>query len=201
MFARITAYHRADVLLRETLLVTFFASLTALGAQFAIRLPFSPVPVTLQVLMVIGAGLALGPRRGFSSQMGYLAAGAMGLPVFAGGAGGVGALLGPTGGYLMAFPLAALVAGLFSERLAWARGPGCLLASLLATATIYAGGSLWLALWLQALNSQTLAASLAGAWDMGVKPFILLDVIKAGLATAGVSGGRLAIVRWFGEGS
>jgi biotin transport system substrate-specific component len=199
MYANGTTFDRASVLLKETLLVTFFAALTGLAAQFAIRLSFSPVPATLQVLVVIAAGLGLGARRGFYSQLGYLAAGAMGMPVFAGGAGGVAVLLGPTGGYLMAFPLAAFAAGIATERLEWARGLGALWGSLLAIGIIYGGGSLWLAAWLQAADSQPLGAALAGAWKMGVAPFFLLDLVKAGLATAGVLGGRLALARFFGE--
>jgi biotin transport system substrate-specific component len=199
MYARSTAFDRANVLLRETVLIIFFVALTALAAQFAIRLPFSPVPVTLQVLVVIVAGLALGSRRGFTSQFGYLTAGALGLPVFAGGTGGVGVLLGPTGGYLMAFPLAAFVAGMVSGRLARAHGFGALLASLLAVAVIYGGGSLWLAASLHGTGSQSLETALTGAWHLGMQPFVLFDIVKAGLATAGVLGGRLALLRWFGE--
>jgi biotin transport system substrate-specific component len=198
MYARSTTFDRANAFLTETVLITLFVTLTALGAQFAIRLPFSPVPVTLQVLVVIVSGLVLGARRGFSSQLGYLAAGAMGLPVFAGGAGGLGVLLGPTGGYLLAFPLAASAAGLVRERLDGPRLPLSLLGSFLAIALIYAGGSVWLAAWLQVTASQSLGGALVEAWNLGVKPFLLFDLVKVGLAAVGIAGGRLALLHWFG---
>ena len=117
MYERATTWAKTNALVSEVLVATFFATLTALGAQIAVRLPFSPVPATLQVLMVIVTGLALGSRRGFTSMVAYLTAGALGLPVFAGGNGGLVYLFGPTGGYLLAFPVAAFVAGRVSERL------------------------------------------------------------------------------------
>jgi biotin transport system substrate-specific component len=199
MYATRLSFDRANIVLRDALLVSFFVALTALGAQFAIRLPLSPVPITLQVLMVLLSGLALGRRRGFSSQLGYLTAGALGLPVFAGGTGGVGVLLGPTGGYLLAFPVAAFAAGMVSERLRWFQGPSALLASFLAVAVIYAGGGLWLAAWLYGTGSPSVGSALAGSWRLGVKPFILFDLVKAGLASATVLGSRFAMLRWFGE--
>ena len=116
MYARVKTFDNISLLVRDLALATLFAALTALGAQIAVRLPFSPVPVTLQVLMVIGCGLILGSRRGLTSQLTYLAAGVLGLPVFAGGTGGPAVILGPTGGYLLAFPVAAFAAGWLSER-------------------------------------------------------------------------------------
>ena len=80
----------------------------AAAAHVAIPLPFTPVPLTLQPLAVLGVGLALGPVDGFLAMLAYLAEGAMGLPVFSPtGLGGVAQLLGPTGGFLMAYPLVA----------------------------------------------------------------------------------------------
>lgn len=171
--------------LREAAAVAFFGGLTALGAQVALPLPFSPVPITLQVLMVILSGLALGSRRGLMSQLGYVAAGALGLPVFAGGTGGLGVVLGPTGGYLMAFPLAACIAGLVSERLGRRHKAGTVVASLAAIAVIYGGGATWLAIWLSVTGSHTMGAAFTRAWYLGVRPFILVDLAKAVLAAAG----------------
>jgi biotin transport system substrate-specific component len=88
-----------------------FALLTALGAFVRIPLPFTPVPITLQTFFVLVAGIYLGSRDAALSQFGYLALGAVGLPVFAGGGTGVGHFLGATGGYLVAFPLAAAFVG------------------------------------------------------------------------------------------
>src|ERR687889_115461 len=88
------------------------AAVTAVTAQITIPLPFSPVPFTLQVLAVILSGLLLGPRYGALSQAIYVLIGAIGVPVFAGFSGGLGIVLGPTGGYLLSYPAAAAVAGL-----------------------------------------------------------------------------------------
>jgi biotin transport system substrate-specific component len=89
--------------------IVTFAILTAIGAQ--IEIPFKPVPLTLQTVFVLLAGAFLGKRNGFISMSLYLALGAVGLPVFAGARFGIPILLGPTGGYLLAFPVAAFVIG------------------------------------------------------------------------------------------
>src|SRR6185437_12679538 len=90
-----------------------FAAAVAAASQIAIPLPFTPVPITLQPMLVVLAGLWLGPAAGVASMVLYLAAGASGLPVFTPiGAPGIARFLGPTGGYLIAYPVAALVAGL-----------------------------------------------------------------------------------------
>lgn len=96
--------------LSTTMWIGTFSVLTALGAQIVI--PTVPVPFTLQTFFVLLSGALLGPRKGAIAQMGYLAMGATGLPVFAGFAGGFPYLLGPTGGYLIAFPFAAWVTGM-----------------------------------------------------------------------------------------
>src|ERR1044071_1795463 len=87
-----------------------FAAAVAAASQGAIPLPFTPVPLTLQPMLVILAGMMLGPAAGAASMALYLAAGAAGLPVFTPlGAPGIARLLGPTGGYLLAYPAAAFV--------------------------------------------------------------------------------------------
>lgn len=91
--------------------VLLFAALTALAGQVRVPLPFTPVPLTLQVIPVLLAAALLGPVRGPASQLVFLAAGALGAPVFTAGAGGAAYLLGPTGGYLVGFAAAALVVG------------------------------------------------------------------------------------------
>jgi biotin transport system substrate-specific component len=94
--------------------IALFAALTAAGTFIAIPLPFSPVPVAMQNLFAVLAGLCLGPLLGSLSVALYLAAGALGAPVFAGASGGIARLLGPTGGYLLGYLFAALVAGLIA---------------------------------------------------------------------------------------
>src|SRR5438552_18073785 len=97
--------------LSNLLLVVGASVLTALAARIAIPGPWSPVPLTGQTFAVLLSGAVLGLRRGFIAQLLYLAEGASGLPVFAGGAFGVATFAGPTGGYLCAFPLAAALTG------------------------------------------------------------------------------------------
>lgn len=101
-------------ILVQTLWIVGFAALTALGAR--VEIPHQPVPFTLQTMMVLLAGAFLGPRNGAISQLLYIGAGATGLPVFAGGGLGLVHLFGPTGGYLLAFPAAAAVAGYLVTR-------------------------------------------------------------------------------------
>ncbi|UCC69764.1 MAG: biotin transporter BioY [Armatimonadota bacterium] len=159
---------------------TAFAALTALGARVQFHLPFTPVPVTGQVFCVLLAGCVLGARLGFVSQVEYLAAGAAGLPVFAFG-GGPTALLGPTGGYLVGFPIAALVVGALLRGRRGRGAGGRMAACLCGVAVIYIFGGAWYALWCAATGAGVEIAAIAG---QSVVPFIAVDVPKAGLAAA-----------------
>ncbi len=155
--------------------VVAFALLTALGAR--VTIPLIPVPVTLQVLWVLLAGLTLGARAGAASQLLYLAAGLAGAPIFAGGRSGPAVLLGPTGGYLIGFVLGAAVAGALagsSRRL-----PRLALAALGGVLTLYLPGALWLAAWLHRVQGATGVEALQGAWTAGIRPFLLVDAAKA----------------------
>lgn len=161
-------------LLRDAVLILAASVITALAAQIAIPLPWSPVPLTGQTFAVLLSGAALGARRGFLAQVVYLAGGALGLPFFAGGAAGVVKLLGPTGGYLMAFPFAAALTGFLAER-GWDRRFFTTYAALLlGSAVIFAGGLSWLARFLPA--DQLLMS--------GLLPFIPGDLIKSAFASA-----------------
>lgn len=169
----------ADVALPRTgargnvLLVVTASVLTAAAAQVAINLPWTPVPITGQTFAVLLTGAVLGPRRAFLAMMLYLAEGAMGLPFFAGGAAGFAKLVGPSGGYLMAFPFAALVTGLLAER-GWDRRPFTMfLAMLLGSAVIFALGLAQLSRFMPA--SQLFAA--------GLLPFLGGDLVKSALAS------------------
>lgn len=107
----------------------FFAVLTALGGAVSFPLPFSPVPITLQTFFSVLAGVVLGPVWGPVSQVLYLGAGLVGMPVFAGGTAGLGVLAGPTGGYLVGFVAGAWLAGwLAAPGASWFRLAGALLA-------------------------------------------------------------------------
>src|ERR687883_1886220 len=124
------------------------AAVTAVAAQIAIPLPFSPVPFTLQVLAVILSGLLLGPRYGALAQAVYVLVGTVGVPVFAGFSGGLGVILGPTGGYLVSYPIAAAVAGLAVPAVTGAARRRALSLGFLwgcaSLAVIYALGVTWL---------------------------------------------------------
>ncbi len=149
-----------------------FAATMALAAQIAIPIPGTPVPFTLQPLAVVLAGMCLGPVAGAVSMVLYLFAGILGLPVFAPiGAPGVLRLIGPTGGYLLAAPAAAAIAGLMARR--FPAFGGRLLAAFLGIATLYLGGVAQLAL---------LTGSLERATAMGTAPFILADLCKVAVA-------------------
>jgi biotin transport system substrate-specific component len=152
------------------------ASLVTAGcAQVEIRLPWTPVPLTGQTFAVLLTGAVLGARRAFLAQLLYLAEGAAGLPFFAGGAAGVAKLLGPTGGYLIAFPFAAAATGLLAER-AWDRRPFPMFVAMLAGSTII------FALGLAQLSRFVPGGALLGA---GLLPFVPGDLLKSALA-AGV---------------
>ena len=149
-----------------------FAIALAAASQIAIPLPGTPVPFTLQPMIVVLAGLLLGPTRGAASMMLYLLVGALGVPVFTPvGAPGIARLLGPTGGYLIAYPFAAYVTGLVARRASSLAGRFA--AALAGMALIFLGG-------LAQLTVLTGSASQAVA--VGVTPFALFDVVKAFLA-------------------
>jgi biotin transport system substrate-specific component len=158
---------------RLTLLgVLGFAVALAAAAQVAIPMPGTAVPFTLQPLVVVLAGLMLGPGYGAASMLLYLGAGAAGLPVFAPiGAPGLARFLGPTGGYLIAFPAAAFVAGFVSERRTSLLGRWS--AAMLGMAVIFVGGIAQLAI---------LSGGLGRAVALGITPFAALDIVKAVIA-------------------
>jgi biotin transport system substrate-specific component len=169
----------------ETLLrasaVLFVTALTALAAQISVPLPFTPVPFTLQPMIVLLGGAALGARLGASAQALYLLIGLAGLPVFAASPllpQGAARLLGPTAGFLISYPLAAFVAGWLAERRFDRQYLTSLVAMTAGLAIIFAGGLSWLAYGPTALG---LSAAVASA----LTPFLIADIVKLCLA-AGV---------------
>ena len=170
-----TAIHIASVLL--------MATLTAAAAQVSIPLPFTPVPFTLQPMVVLLGGAALGARLGMASQVLYLAAGIAGLPVFAASPvlpQGALRLLGPTGGYLMSYPFAAFVAGWLAERGLDRRYLTSVLAMASGLAIVFACGVAWLALF-----ARPAGVGFAAALRTGLYPFLPADIVKLFVA-AGV---------------
>jgi biotin transport system substrate-specific component len=177
---------RANSIARDALLILLGSALVAACAQIAIPLPFTPVPITGQTFAVLLTGMALGSRRGCLAMLLYLAEGAAGLPVFAGGAYGVAKFLGPTAGYLFAYPLAALLVGLLAEH-GWDRKPaGAALTMLLGSSVILTLGCLWLSRFVGGLGTALL---------QGVLPFLPGDVVKVGLAAAALPGGWALVKR------
>ena len=157
---------------RGAALVVGGATLTALMAQLAIHLPFTPVPLTGQTFAVLVTGAALGWRRGLLAQLLYVLVGFLGLPVFAGATGGLSQLLGASGGYLIGFIAAATLLGWLAEA-GWDRGRRVVGAMLLGEAAIYLLGVGWLALYLHSVGE---------AFLLGFVPFIVGDAIKLAAA-------------------
>jgi biotin transport system substrate-specific component len=159
---------------KQTAIVVGASLFVALCAR--ITLPLStPVPLTLQNFGVLVVGLVLGPRRAFAAMVVYLAEGAAGMPVFnPAGLGGVAQLVGPTGGYLMAYPFVAGLAGYWMERgrKTFARAAA---AGLLAEIVLFAIGLGWLAIWL---------GSFKRALFFGLYWFVFAEVIKVLMAAA-----------------
>lgn len=164
--------------LLDAVLVVLFSAVVALTAQ--VEIPLWPVPLTLQTLGVLFTGAVLGSRRGALALLLYLTEGALGLPVFAGGASGVGYMLGPTGGYLVGFVVAAGVVGWLAQRgwdrrLVWAA-----VAMVIGNVIIYVCGVAWLAVFL---------GDLWGALVKGMLLFVVGDLIKIAVAALTLPGG------------
>jgi biotin transport system substrate-specific component len=164
--------------LLDVVLLVLFSTFVALTAQ--VEIPLWPVPLTLQTLGVLFTGAVLGSRRGALALLLYLTEGALGLPVFAGGASGVGYMLGPTGGYLVGFVVAAGVVGWLAQRgwdrrLVWVA-----VAMVIGNVIIYVCGVAWLAVFL---------GDLWGALVKGMLLFVVGDLIKIAVAALTLPGG------------
>jgi biotin transport system substrate-specific component len=157
--------------LRNATLVILATGLLALSGH--IQVPFWPVKLSLQTLVVLAIGIAYGSRLGGATILAYLIEGALGLPVFQGGA-GIAYMVGPTGGFLLGFVLAAVVIGLCAERGMLNRFPAAIAAVLLAEAAIYIPGVAWLAVLFGP------AKSIA----FGLTPFLMGEALKIGLVLA-----------------
>lgn len=158
--------------------VALGVAVVALSARIAVPVPFSPVPMTLQPLAVLVVGGLLGAAGGAAALALYLLLGVAGLPVFAGGAGPL-YLMGPTGGYLLAFPVAAALAGRIAGSGATPAGTvgRALLAAAAGMLVIHIGG----------LAQLTLLSDNAGeAFRLGFLPFFTGDLVKVGLAAAAI---------------
>lgn len=177
----ITANHPASfasAALRNSGIVLAGTLLVAICAHITLPLAFTPVPLTLQPFAVLALGMLLTPRLAASTLAAYLLEGAAGLPVFAPGVAGVSGLahlLGPTGGYLLAYPIAA-----FAIAALWRAGSRSMTSAILSAAAgdliILAAGALWLSIYTR--------ASLAGVLMQALVPFLPGDALKVAAAAA-----------------
>jgi len=160
----------------DAALVTAGAGLVALAAQVSIALPFTPVPITGQTFAVLLVGSALGAARGVASLVLYLAAGALGAPIYADGAHGWSALNSPSGGYIVGFVAAAALTGFLAERRWDRRFSSAVTAMLSGNVVIYLFGLPWLA--------HVLDTNLEKTLELGLYPFVAGDMLKLYLAGA-----------------
>ena len=167
--------------------VLFVTALTAAAAQMSIPLPFTPVPFTFQPMIVLIGGAALGARLGATSQILYLALGAAGVQAFAQSPvlpQGFARLLGPTGGFLLAYPIAAFLTGWLAERGLDRRYLTSVLAMLAGLVVYFIGGVAWLAWLSPGIPGHAGAVGLAAALNAAFYPFVLADLGKVLFAAA-----------------
>ncbi len=195
-----TSYAKPDTLIaaalapldwtREVSLVVAFSLLMALSAQIVI--PIGPVPITGQSFAVLLTGALLGSRLGSMAMIVYLIEGASGLPFFYGGTSGISHLLGPTGGYLIAFPAAAFITGAFAEQ-GWDKRFLTAAASMaIGSAVIMLSGWVWFAL--------VTNTAMSVAFQLTVLKFIPGDIIKILLAAAVLPSGWALLRRRASQG-
>jgi biotin transport system substrate-specific component len=172
---------------KDMILVSMFAALTAIFAQVTIPLPISPVPITLQVLAVCLTSAILGSRLAFMSMLVYITVGILGMPVFSGGASGLGVVMGPTGGYITGFLLSSYVTGKLVQRKPLPTLSNTLFAMFSGLLVIYATGMLQLSL--------VTGMPLQAAFMSGVVPFIGLDIIKIAVGAGVACSVRTILIR------
>jgi len=164
---------------RNLILMGIFAALIAVGAYIRIPLPFSPVPITLQFIFSVYAGLFLGSRRGFCSVMVYILVGLSGIPVFTNG-GGIGYVVMPTFGFLLGFAFCALWVGYGRSRMKEYRFLPLFGVILGGLVILYSIGWLYL-YWALAIYGGK-AVTLGQAFMLGVAPFIVNDMVFSAIA-------------------
>lgn len=163
-------------LLTDALLVLVGTAFVAIAAQVSIPLPFTPVPITGQTFAVVLVGASLGPLLGLSSLVLYWLVGIAGAPVYADQTSGWETFVGPTGGYIVGFMLAAMATGYLAERRWDRRFPSSVAAMLTGNVLIYIPGLLWLA--------HALDTGLEETLELGLYPFVVGDLLKLYLAGA-----------------
>ena len=160
---------------REMMFIALFSALTSVSSYIIVPLPFSPVPITAQTLIVMLAGSTLTPRSAFLSMLVFLFLGICGLPVFSGGQSGIGALLGPTGGYILSWPIATFIMAFLLERLKPNFRSMLFVNIIGGIIIIYTIGVLYLSL--------IAGIGLLQAFTIGALPFIPGDLAKVVLSS------------------
>jgi biotin transport system substrate-specific component len=160
---------------RDLVLTAFFAAITVIFSVISIPIPISPVPFSLSLAAIFLAGALLPKNHAALAQVVYILLGVIGLPVFSKMQGGPGVLVGPTGGYLIAYPIMAYLIALIIEKTGKRNFPVYLFSMLCSLVVCYTLGTLWLSL--------VAHLSIAAAFAAGVLPFAILDVVKAVLAS------------------
>lgn len=171
--------NQVQTLSRKVAIGVLATLLLALCAHISILLPFTPIPITMQTFAVLVLGMVLGPLAGMGVMALYLVEGALGLPVFSPhGVGGLAQLLGPSGGYLLSYPFAALLSGaLFTSLKSTSKSfLASLMAAVVGDAIIIFSGALWLGV--------SLRLSFIRAFEVGAMPFLAGEMIKAALIAA-----------------
>jgi biotin transport system substrate-specific component len=165
-------------IVRDLALMVGFSLLTAASARLVVPLPFTPVPITGQTFGVLLTGALLGGWRGFGAMLIYLTEGMIGLPVLSPSTpahAGLAPFIGPTGGYLIAFPFAALIIGCLAER-GWDRTPlRAFAVMIMSSAVIFLLGAGWLSHFVGGMDNAVV---------LGIRPFLIGDAVKAALAAA-----------------
>lgn len=157
----------------DIIMCGLFAGITAILSQISIPLPFTTVPLTMQIFAVALCGLILGPKNGFISQIIYILMGSIGMPVFAEMTAGINIIIGPTGGFILGFPLMALVIGYFSNKFRKRRF--IIIGMIIGLIIDYLIGTMMFTFITKMTFTQGLMAC--------VIPFIPIDLIKIGLAS------------------
>lgn len=158
---------------REIIMCGLFAGITSILSQISIPIPFTTVPLTMQIFAVALSGLILGAKNGFISQLIYILIGIIGMPVFAQMTGGINIVMGPTGGFILGFPIMALVIGYFSEK--FKKTIYIVIGMILGLSIDYLIGTIMFT----SITNMTFTQGIMAC----VIPFIPIDLIKIGLAT------------------
>jgi biotin transport system substrate-specific component len=182
----------SNTMLRNIVLALAGSLIVAVAAQ--IRVPFWPVPMTLQTLAVLMIGGAYGARLGAATLGLYALEGAVGLPFFAGGKhsvfdANIAYLPGPTMGYVLGFIMAAALVGYIAQSGWIASAARMVMATLLGAALVYVPGLIWLAIWYVSAKGMTSADAVAASINGGFVPFLISDSLKAVIAGLGLAGG------------